>query len=469
MSSNALANDEYSRGIARFVSGLRFEKIPTEVINRIKLLILDSLGCAIYGVDLQWSRILISVLQELDTSNFCGVWGTDVRLSAPHSALVNGTLVQGFELDDVHRVGILHVGAVTLPSLIAVTEIRKGLSGRDFLTAAVAGYEIGPRVGICMGQEHIGQGWHQGATVGVFAAASAASSALRLSEDQTVHALGIAGTQSAGLMAAQYGSMVKRMHAGRSAQSGLYGALLAEKGFTGITGVFETKYGGFCTTFSRSNDRFKLDELTAGLGSHFETMMISLKFYSCVGSNHTSLDAIRAMRARRPFTVQDVNRVVVHASQVTVDHVGWKYRPEGITSAQLNLPFCVATLLLEGDVFVDQFGEGALTNTERIKLAEKVQVMTDPGITAKGSTFRHLVKVELFLKDGTVLEQTVEAPRGSEKEFATQGDVVEKFEKLASHTMPVPQVERICETVLNLEDLKDVAQLTRLLAKSNAD
>ena len=469
MSSNALVNDKYSRGIARFVSGLRFEKIPTEVINRIKLLILDSLGCAIYGVDLQWSRILMSVLQELDTSNFCGVWGTDVRLSAPHSALVNGTLVQGFELDDVHRVGILHVGAVTLPSLIAVTEIRKGLSGRDFLTAAVAGYEIGPRVGICMGQEHIGQGWHQGATVGVFAAASAASSALRLSEDQTVHALGIAGTQSAGLMAAQYGSMVKRMHAGRSAQSGLYGALLAEKGFTGITGVFETKYGGFCTTFSRSNDRFKLDELTAGLGSHFETMMISLKFYSCVGSNHTSLDAIRAMRTRRPFTVQDVNRVVVHASQVTVDHVGWKYRPEGITSAQLNLPFCVATLLLEGDVFVDQFSEGALTNTERIKLAEKVQVVTDPGITAKGSKFRHLVRVELFLKDGTVLEQTVEAPRGSEKEFATQGDVVEKFKKLASHTMPVPQVERICETVLNIENVKDVAQLTRLLAKSNAD
>src|ERR1019366_6192936 len=121
----------------------------------------------------------------------------------------------------------------------------------------------------------------------------------------TIHALGIAGTQSAGLMAAQYGSMVKRMHAGRSAQSGLYGALLAEAGFTGITNVFESEYGGFCTTFSRSQDRFKLEELTSGLGERFETMMISLKFYSCVGSNHTTLDGIRAMRARRGLSGGD--------------------------------------------------------------------------------------------------------------------------------------------------------------------
>ena len=211
-----------------------------------------------------------------------------------------------------------------------------------------------------MGQEHIGQGWHSGATVGVFSAAAGAARGLKLTAEQTVHALGIAGTQSAGLMAAQFGAMVKRMHAGRSAQSGLYGALLAEHGFTGIVDVFEAPYGGFCTTFSRSTDRFNMDELTAALGERFETMRISLKFYSCVGSNHTTLDAIRAMQSRRPFTTDELERIVVHGSQVTVDHVGWPYRPEGLTSAQLNLPFCVATLLLHGDVFVDQFTPDAV-------------------------------------------------------------------------------------------------------------
>ena len=182
-----------------------------------------------------------------------------------------------------------------LPPLIAITELRPGLSGRDFLRSAVAGYEIGPRVGKCMGPQHIGQGWHSGATVGVFSAVSGAAAALRLSTEQAVHALGIAGTQSSGLMAAQYGAMVKRMHAGRAAQSGLYGALLAEAGFTGIVDVFESPYGGFCSTFSRSNDRFNLDELSWELGRAWETMRISLKFYSCVGSNHTTLDAIRKL------------------------------------------------------------------------------------------------------------------------------------------------------------------------------
>ena len=173
-----------------------------------------------------------------------------------------------------------------------------------------------------MGQEHIGQGWHSGATVGVFAAVSAAARALALDSDKTVHALGIAGTQASGLMAAQYGAMVKRMHAGRAAQSGLYAALLASEGFTGIVDVFEAPYGGFCTTFSRSRDRFQLTALTAGLGERFETMRVSLKFYACVGSTHTTLDALADINKRHPFIAGDVERIIVHASQVTIDHAG---------------------------------------------------------------------------------------------------------------------------------------------------
>ena len=296
MAHDVGSDNRYTRGLAEFISGLRYERIPAEVVARIKLLILDSLGCAIYGTDLAWSRILIETLQRVDQSPGATVWGTSHRLSAPHAALANGSLVQGFELDDVHRVGVLHVGAVTLPALISIAEMQPGMSGKDFLTAAVAGYETGPRVGMCMGQEHIGQGWHSGATVGVFSAAAGAARGLALDADKTVHALGIAGTQSAGLMAAQYGAMVKRMHAGRSSQSGLYGALLAAGGFTGIANVFESGYGGFCTTFSRSTDRFDMNKLLAGLGERWETMGVALKFYSCVSSNHTTLDAIRDMK-----------------------------------------------------------------------------------------------------------------------------------------------------------------------------
>src|SRR6185295_4766009 len=262
------------------------------------------------------------------------------------------------------------------------------------------GYEIGPRVGRCMGQEHIGQGWHSGATVGVYSAAAGAARGLRLSADETVHALGIAGTQSSGLMAAQYGAMVKRMHAGRASQSGLCGALLAARGFTGIEDVFESEYGGFCTTFSRSTDRFDLAQLTAGLGSTWQTMGVALKFYACVGSNHTTLDALHALKSEHGFRAEDVDTITVHGSQVTADHVGWKYEPRGLTAAQLNLPFCVATYLLEGDCFVDQFDAAAVTDSRRIALAERVSVHADPAITALGAKHRHSVRVEVRLRNG---------------------------------------------------------------------
>ena len=120
-------------------------------------------------------------------------------------------------------------------------------------------------------------------------------------------------------MAVQYGSMVKRMNHGRSAQNGLYAALLASAGYTGIKNVFECEYGGFCTTFSRQREWIKWEELTKGLGESWETMMDSLKFYSAAASNHTTLDAIRIMRERKPFSADDVERIVVHGSQVTKD------------------------------------------------------------------------------------------------------------------------------------------------------
>jgi len=466
MSHEATSDNPYTRGMAEFVSGLQYDAIPGEVRHRLKLLMLDSLGCALYGADLQWSRILQDSLARLDSTRECAIWGTNKKLSAPHAALVNGTQVQGFELDDVHRAGVLHVGAVVLPALIPLAETRPGMSGKEFLAAAAAGYEIGPRVGLCMGPAHIASGWHSGATLGVFSAAAGAARGLKLDAGRTVHALGIAGTQAAGLMAAQFGAMVKRMHAGRSSQSGLYGALFAEQGFTGIVNVLESEYGGFCTAMSQSKDNFDLKELTAGFGSTWQIMGVALKFYSCVGSNHTTLDAIRDMQAERPFGPKDVKKIVVHGSKVTMEHVGWKYVPQGLTSAQLNLPYCVATWLLDGDCFVDQFTEAKVADPARMALAEKVEVHEDKAITAKGAKFRHMVHAEAHLEDGTVLKRTVEAGRGSEKNFASDADVVAKFEKLASKALPKPQVEKLRDAMLGIEKLADAGDLARLLQKA---
>jgi 2-methylcitrate dehydratase PrpD len=217
---------------------------------------------------------------------------------------------------------------------------------------------------------------------------------------------------------------------------------------------------------SQSKDNFDLKELTAGLGSTWQIMGVALKFYSCVGSNHTTLDAIRAMQEQKPFGPKDVKKIVVHGSKVTMEHVGWKYVPQGLTSAQLNLPYCVATWLLEGDCFVDQFTEDKVADPARMALAEKVEVREDPAITAKGAKFRHMVHAEAHLHDGTVLKRTVEAGRGSEKNFASDADVVAKFEKLAAKALPKAQVAKLRDAMLDLDKLADASELARLLQKA---
>src|SRR5260370_16588571 len=145
MAEHAGGNNVHTRKIAEFVSTLTYDAIPAEVRERIKLLILDSLGCAIYGADLEWCRILQASLEAVDATRTTSVWGTKLSLSSPHAALVNGTQVQGFELDDVHRQVVLHVGAVTLPALIAVAQSQAGLSAKEFLTPPLARYQIAPR------------------------------------------------------------------------------------------------------------------------------------------------------------------------------------------------------------------------------------------------------------------------------------------------------------------------------------
>jgi 2-methylcitrate dehydratase PrpD len=197
-------------------------------------------------------------------------------------------------------------------------------------------------------------------------------------------------------------------------------------------------------------------------------MGVALKFYSCVGSNHTTLDALRELQAERPFGPKDVNKIVVHGSQVTLDHAGWKYRPAGVASAQMNLSFCVATLLLEGDCFVDQFGEKAAGDPGRLALAEKVEVRADPEITARGSKFRHAVRVEVHLADGSILERYMETPRGSEPNFASEAQVVAKFEKLAAHALKRTQSAQLRDAVLGMEKLKDASRIAKLMTTRGA-
>ena len=204
--------------------------------------------------------------------------------------------------------------------------------------------------------------------------------------------------------------MVKRMHAGRASQSGVYGAELAARGFTGIENVFEVEYGGYCTTLS---DEPNPALLTQGLGSMFETEKMGFKIYSCCGSCHTSVEAAKRMLKKKRIDPDAIERIDVRTTQATLLHVGWPYQPRSITTAQMNMPYCLSVTLIDGDAFVEQFTPQRIVAEDVIALSRRVHVEQDPALDALGPPGRHKVSVTVLLRDGSRLEETVDSAKGS--------------------------------------------------------
>lgn len=446
--------------LASFMAVLRFADIPAGVISHAKTCLLDTLGCGLFGSVLPWTKIAHRAVSEVDSGGGAGVWGTGETLSAPHAALVNGSAVHAFELDDLHAVSIVHPGSVVAPAVIAAASLRPRARGTDVLTALVAGYETAARVGMTVGAAHLLAGWHPTGTHGALGAAAAAGLVLGLDASEMRNALGCAGSMSAGLMAAQYGSMVKRLHAGRAAQSGLYSALLAAKGYAGIADLFEAGYGGYCSTFSPSHD---LSPLTAGLGTVWETRAVGFKPYACNGSCHPSIDILRGMAAGG-LCASDVGRVDVYVSTATLKHVGWPYVPGNVTSAQMNLPYIAAAVLTDGDAFVDQFTPERVSDPALAEMSRRVHVHADPGIDALGDKARHMTRLTVTRRDGTTVAGGRDFAHGSSREPLTADEVREKFARLAARALPPDRAEGLATVVGRLEQVDDLRELTSLLS-----
>jgi aconitate decarboxylase len=450
-----------TRILAEFIAGLSYRDIPGEAVSHTKYCLVDSLGCALFGSTLPWGKIITSFAKDLGKGKGALVWGDGGEVPSTSAPLANGTLIHSFEMDDLHRVGVIHPGAEAIPAADALVRHNGNVDGKRFITAVVAGYEIGCRVAMTGGAAQLRRGFHPTATSGTFAAGAAAAKMLRLNPVKTVHTLGIAGTQAAGLMAAQHASMVKRMHPGRSAQAGVYGALLAAKGFTGIEDILEAPYGGFCSTFV---DKPNLSCLTQELGERFETLNVGFKPYPCCGSNHTSIDALKKILREHPeVTADKVERIRIRTTRATKLHVGWPYEPKTMTTAQMNLPFCVAVLLHDRDFFVDQITEKSIRRADLLATSKKIEVLEDPEFETLGDEGRHGVHLEVGLSDGKTYSQKVLHAKGSDKHPMTREEVLQKFRLLASRVLSRPRVEKLEDTLLNVEKLDDASKIGKLL------
>jgi 2-methylcitrate dehydratase PrpD len=392
------------------------------------------------------------------------VIGTGRRSSAPAAAVLNGTFIQGFELDDFHPLAPLHSCSLLIPALLSTASIRPGpTSGADFLLAAVTGFEVGPRVGYTLhGAQMLDRGWHSGSVFGTHSAAMASGKLLGLNPSQLEDALGLAGTQSAGLMAAQYEAMSKRMHHGFAARNGFYAAGLAAAGYTGIKRVFERDYGGFLSVFGEGHDP-DAAPLTGQLGEHWETSTIMVKSYAAMGGLHGAIDAAR--RLRSSIVPEQISRVDITVGETVYKHGWWTpERPLTPIGAQMNIGYATAAALLDGDVLPEQFTPQRLDSDDIWRLLDATQVHLDESLTDAPITERFRTDVTVTMADGAVHHSRVDQPHGAPNDPVTNDELVAKFHALADRVTNRSRAEAIERAVIGLTDLDDVGDLIDLLA-----
>ncbi len=452
----------HTRALAEFIAGLTLADVPSQVLAHAKLDILDTLGCALFGRGLPIATTLEAAFRPGDQNGVTTVWGDGSwRTSPATAAFVNGTLVHSFELDDLHHVAILHPGGPTLAAAAAVAEVDGRPTGADLLVAHIAGLEASSRIGLAVGVPLLMRGWHNNGVLGAIAGAAGTSRVLGLTADQAQNALGIAGSLACGLMAAQYGAMVKRAHAGNAAQVGVRAALLAQQDFTGIAAVFEEPYGGFYSTFA---DSYVIEETSKDLGTRWETLGVGFKPFSSCGSTHSTVGLVLRLQQENDFSADDVAGVSILASTATAEHVGWQYVPDETITAQMNLSFASSVALIDRACFVDQFADDRLTDPRILELADRFEVNGDPEIDAKGRSARHEVKVRIRLRDGREITGHADAAPGSAAYPLTPEEIRGKFTNLAARRVGDKRTSELLEMVDNVEQLDNLAPLWRLLA-----
>jgi len=450
--------------LATWVADLTLDDIPQNVVERAKHLLLDGIGCALIGSQLPWSRVATGAVLDLENKGDVVVIGTGQSTSGPAAAVLNGTFIQGFELDDFHPIAPVHSCSLVIPALLSTVVAQSGATtGADFLIGAIAGFEVGPRVGYALhGTQMLDRGWHSGPVFGTHSAAMASGKLRKLSPAQLEDALGLAGTQSAGLMAAQYEAMSKRMHHGFAARNGFYAAGLAAANYTGIKRVFERAYGGFLSVFGEGHNP-DASLLTEQLGERWETSIIMVKSYAVMGGLHGAVDAARQLR--QSVDPDDISKIAITVGETIYKHGWWKpERPLTAIGAQMNIGYATAAALLDGNALPEQFTAARLDADDIWSLIDVTDVQLDESLADAALTERFRTDLAVTTRDGGVHQVRVVAPHGAPWDPVTNDELVTKFHALADRVTSRQRADAIERAVVGLEDLDDVAGLIDLLA-----
>jgi 2-methylcitrate dehydratase PrpD len=446
--------------LAQWISGLSYARLPERVKAVVRLALLDTLGCGVYGYETPWTKMLLEWVQAGGGKGRSRAWGdAQPALRAADAALVNGTASHAFELDDYHNAK-LHPGAVVIPAALALAE-ELDVSSERLVTAIAAGYEVMIRSSLALNPSAARlRGWHLTGVCGPFGAAAACAVLLGLDAERTAWALGLAGTQGAGLWAFNAdGAMSKRLHAGKAAHSGVLAAELAASGFTGPTQIFEFHDGGFLKAYSDASDPAPL---TQNLGELYHLEAVSVKPYSCCGSAHAYIDAALEIRCRLGNSWDAARPVRVGMSKVVDVQCGFDYVPSTALNAQMSLRYVLAAAFMDGQVLPQQFSAEKMRDPALGALAGRLELVDDPALDKLYPVhFAGWVAAEAH---GAWMRVDILDPSGSVARPIDASGITEKFRGINPH-LPT---DRIAAVALDIER-HTARELIGLLASANTE
>ena len=437
---------EYTRELVGFLHPLAASDLPPEVLDRARYFLLDYLAVAIRGSREDSAQALQRMVQRIGANGCATILGTKARTIPGLAALANGAAAHGIEMDDTHSGGSIHLGATMYSAALALAETMPDTSMDSLLTAVVAGFEATARIAMAVQpKEHYALGFHPTQTCGVFGAALTSAKLLGLSADQTLAAVGIAGSMAAGSMEfLAEGAWTKRIHPGLAAQNGIHAALLAAEGFSGPLHILEGR-DGFLHGYSRNPVP---ERLTAKLGESFEILHTAVKPHACCRYMQGPIDAILALAREHNLEASQVRRI-----EVAILAAGWnivadprekKYNPDSIVDAQFSMPFGAAVALLDGAAGLDQFTMQKIRSPRVREVMAKVALVRDAQLE---ETFpkEWPARVTIETEDGRRLEKFVRYPKGDPENPLSWDEMAAKFRSLAGAVLS----EERCSVIID--------------------
>jgi 2-methylcitrate dehydratase PrpD len=435
--------------LARYVLETSYPSFPKEVVHQGKRCFLDLLGVALGGAKQPLSKILLKMVKDFGGQPQATILGHGLKTNVMNAALVNGAMAHALDYDDTHSGSLGHPSAPLIPAVLAVAE-WKGLSGKSALEAFILGFEVETRIGLGMGMKHYDRGWHATSTFGRFGAAVAAGKLLGLSLEEMKIALGLAGTQAAGLRLV-FGTMTKPFHPGKCAFDGVLSAILAQRGFTCAPNIIEGKKGYWEVLGDDSN----LEPMVKDLGKKYEVLKNTFKPYAACLLTHPTIDAILEMRNKYNLKPEDVEAISCDVGKFCLDSAG-QVEPKTGLSGKFSTYYCAALALAEGEAGENMFTDKKVQDPQMVALRKKVKAKVVPGYKDTEA------KVTITAKGGKKYSAYVDTPKGDPRNPPTDEELENKFRSLAPSVLPQPRVDRLVETIWSLEKLGNVRQLIRL-------